>query len=82
MLAVEGFQKFAVIPFGMSRIFEGRMPQQIGANHRKNRSIQVKISSFTILKMLQKKSEFLPVVLWILITPLFWKTLAEESWIS
>ena len=41
MLVVEGFQKFAGIPFGISRIFESLMPQQIGANHRKNRSIQV-----------------------------------------
>jgi hypothetical protein len=30
----------------------------------------------------KKKSEFLPIVLWILISTLFWKTLAEESWIS
>jgi hypothetical protein len=32
MLVVEGFQKFAGIPFGMSRIFESLMPQQIGTN--------------------------------------------------
>jgi hypothetical protein len=44
MLLVEGFQKFAGIPFGISRIFESLMPQQISANRRKNRSIQVKIS--------------------------------------
>jgi hypothetical protein len=44
MLVVEGFQKFAAIPFGISRIFESPMPQQIGANRRKNRSIQVKDS--------------------------------------
>jgi hypothetical protein len=37
---VEGFQKFAGIPFGISRIFESLMPQQISANRRKNRSIQ------------------------------------------
>jgi hypothetical protein len=43
MLVVEGFQKFAVIPFGISRIFESLMPQQMGANRRKNRSIQVEI---------------------------------------
>jgi hypothetical protein len=43
MLVVEGFQKFAVIPFGISRIFESLMPQQTGANRRKNRSIQVLI---------------------------------------
>jgi hypothetical protein len=42
MLLVEGFQKFAGIPFGISRIFESLMPQQISANRRKNRSIQVK----------------------------------------
>jgi hypothetical protein len=42
MLLVEGFQKFAGIPLGISRIFEGLMPQQISANRRKNRSIQVK----------------------------------------
>jgi hypothetical protein len=41
MLVVEGFQKFAGIPFGISRIFESLMPQQIGANRRKNGSIQV-----------------------------------------
>jgi hypothetical protein len=44
MLVVEGFQKLAVIPFGISRIFERLMPQQRGANRRKNRSIQVKIN--------------------------------------
>ena len=43
MLVVEGFQKFAGIPFGISRIFESLMPQQIGANRHKNRSIQVAI---------------------------------------
>jgi hypothetical protein len=42
MLLVEGFQKFVGIPFGISRIFESLMPQQIGANRHKNRSIQVK----------------------------------------
>ncbi len=41
MLVVEGFQKFAGIPFGISRIFESLIPQQISANRRKNRSIQV-----------------------------------------
>jgi hypothetical protein len=41
MLLVGGFQKFAGIPFGISRIFQGLMPQQLGASHRKNRSIQV-----------------------------------------
>jgi hypothetical protein len=41
MLLVEGFQKFAGIPFGISRIFESLMPQQISANRHKNRSIQV-----------------------------------------
>jgi hypothetical protein len=41
MLLVEGFQKFAGIPFGISRIFESLMPQQISTNRRKNRSIQV-----------------------------------------
>jgi predicted ATPase len=35
MLLVEGFQKFAGIPFGISRIFESLMPQQISANRRK-----------------------------------------------
>jgi hypothetical protein len=43
-LVVEGFQKFAGIPFGISRIFESLMPQQIGANRCKNRSIQVLIN--------------------------------------
>jgi hypothetical protein len=43
MFVVEGFQKFAGIPFGISRIFESLMPQQISANRRKNRSIQVKL---------------------------------------
>jgi hypothetical protein len=47
MLLVEGFQKFAGIPFGISRIFESLIPQQISANHRKNRSIQVLIGLFT-----------------------------------
>jgi hypothetical protein len=42
MLVVEDFQKFVGIPFGMSRIFENLMPQQISATRRKNRSIQVK----------------------------------------
>jgi hypothetical protein len=41
MLLVEGFYKFAGIPFGISRIFNSLIPQQIGANRRKNRSIQV-----------------------------------------
>jgi hypothetical protein len=41
MLVVEEFQKFADIPFGITRIFEGLMPQQIGANRHKNRLIQV-----------------------------------------
>jgi hypothetical protein len=42
MLVVEGFQKFVGIPCGLARIFENLMPQQmIGANRRKNRSIQV-----------------------------------------
>ncbi len=44
MFLVEGFQKFADIPFGISRIFESLMPQQISANRRKNRSIQVKMT--------------------------------------
>jgi hypothetical protein len=46
MLSVEGFQKFAGIPFGISRIFESLMPQQVSANRRKNRSIQVKTTWF------------------------------------
>ena len=50
MLLVEGFQKFAGIPLGISRIFESLIPQQISANRRKNRSIQVQLSSKTILK--------------------------------
>jgi hypothetical protein len=41
MFLAEGFQKFAGIPFGISRIFESLMLQQISANRRKNRSIQV-----------------------------------------
>ena len=43
MFVPEGFQKFAGIPVGISRIFESLMVQQISANRRKNRSIQVKI---------------------------------------
>jgi hypothetical protein len=42
MLLQGGFQKFAGIPPGISRIFENLMVQQISANRRKNRSIQVK----------------------------------------
>jgi hypothetical protein len=41
MLVSEGFQKFAGIPGGMLRISESLMAQQISANRRKNRSIQV-----------------------------------------
>jgi hypothetical protein len=41
MLMPGGFQKFAGIPTGISRIFESLMVQQISANRRKNRSIQV-----------------------------------------
>ena len=48
MLVVEGFQKFAGIPFGISRIFESLIPQQIGANRRKNRSIQIKLKYITL----------------------------------
>ena len=44
MLVVEGFQKFAGIPFCTARIFESLMPQLIGANRRKNRSIQGKLN--------------------------------------
>jgi hypothetical protein len=47
MLAVEEFQKFAGIPFGISRIFESLMPQEIGANRHKNRSIQVYVLKST-----------------------------------
>jgi hypothetical protein len=43
MLVSGGFQKFAGIPPGISRIFESLMVQQISANRRKNRSIQVKV---------------------------------------
>ena len=43
MLLPGGFQKFAGIPPGISRIFESLMVQQISANRRKNRSIQVYI---------------------------------------
>ena len=46
MLVVESFQKFAGIPFGIARIFESLMPQQIEANRRKNRSIQVRVIQF------------------------------------
>jgi len=45
MLLPGGFQKFAGIPIGISRIFESLMVQQISANRRKNRSIQVKAKS-------------------------------------
>ena len=41
MLLPGGFQKFAGIPPGISRIFESLMVRQISANRRKNRSIQV-----------------------------------------
>jgi hypothetical protein len=41
-----GFQKFAGIPPGISRIFESLMVQQISANRRKNRSIQVQYIFF------------------------------------
>jgi len=47
MLVVEGFQKFADIPFGISRIFESLMSQQIGANRRKNRLIQVLLKGYS-----------------------------------
>jgi len=40
MLVPGGFQKFAGIPVGISRIFESLMVRQISANRRKNRSIQ------------------------------------------
>jgi len=42
MLWAEGFRKFAGIPERMSRICGSLMTQQISANRRKNRSIQVK----------------------------------------
>ena len=41
MLLTGGFQKFAGIPPGISRIFESLMVQQISANRRENHSIQV-----------------------------------------
>ena len=41
MLLPEGFQKFAGIPVGISRVFESLMVQQISTNRHKNRSIQV-----------------------------------------
>ena len=44
MLLPGGFQKFAGIPPGISRIFESLMVQQMSANRRKNRSIQVEVS--------------------------------------
>jgi hypothetical protein len=44
MLVPGGFQKFAGIPPGISRIFESLMVQQISANRRKNRSIQVRFN--------------------------------------
>ena len=57
MLLVEGFQKFAGIPFGISRIFESLIPQQISANRRKNRSIQVqrRCKMHNTLKRITKK---------------------------
>jgi hypothetical protein len=36
MLAVEDFQKFAGIPFGIARFFKSLIPQQSCANRRKN----------------------------------------------
>jgi hypothetical protein len=50
MLVVEGFQKFAGIPLGLARIFGSLMPQQIGSNRRKNRSIQVYIKTLQRLE--------------------------------
>jgi hypothetical protein len=47
MLLPGGFQKFAGIPLGISRIFESLMVQQISANRRKNRSIQVELVNET-----------------------------------
>jgi hypothetical protein len=47
MLLPGGFQKFADIPLGISRIFESLMVQQISANRRKNRSIQVELVNDT-----------------------------------
>ena len=47
MLVVEDFQKFAGIPCGISRIFESFLLQQICANRRKNRSIQVKTRTYS-----------------------------------
>ena len=58
MLLVEGFQKFAGIPFGISRIFESLMPQQISANRRKNRSIQVKKGGKHENKKIKQKACF------------------------
>ena len=55
MLVVEGFQKFAGIPFGISRIFKSLMPQQICANRRKNRSIQVVLKDFLGTKIVNFK---------------------------
>ena len=43
MLMPGGFQKFAGIPLGISRIFECLMVQQMSANRRKNRSTQVQL---------------------------------------
>jgi hypothetical protein len=48
MLMPGGFQKFAGIPLGISRIFESLMVQQISANRRKNRLIQVQIDICTL----------------------------------
>jgi hypothetical protein len=41
MLGAEGSRKFAAISPGMSRISEILTAQQVSANRRKNRSIQV-----------------------------------------
>jgi hypothetical protein len=63
MLVVEGFQKFADIPFGISRIFESLMPQQIGANRHKNRSTQVIFDSKLDTPLHHKlQQKFLPFV--------------------
>jgi len=55
MLCSEGFRKFAGIPTCMLRICGSLMTQQISANRRKNRSIQVLYRAFQGIPSQPKK---------------------------
>jgi hypothetical protein len=52
MLLVEGFQKFAGIPLGISRIFESLMPQQKKEWGQVNYLLNVGIFTFYLLPVL------------------------------